>query len=82
MLDSQCRKRTAGEIGSIISNGTHPDKFKTPKVLKQDEIKNSQAVHGDSSESHEHHTEAVTTLLSSNPTDASVIHKVKLTSVG
>ncbi|XP_019438940.1 PREDICTED: kelch domain-containing protein 4-like [Lupinus angustifolius] len=71
------RKRTA-EIGSIIPNGAHTNMSKTPKV---DEIKNRHAVHGDSSESHEHHRiEAVASLLSSNPTtaDASVIHKVSV----
>ncbi|KAJ1388557.1 Kelch-type beta propeller [Sesbania bispinosa] len=71
-------KRTAGEIDSIISNGIHTNKLKTPKVLKQNQMENKPAVHGDSSESHEHHSEAVAALTSSNPTteNASDTHKV------
>ncbi|CAL0307175.1 unnamed protein product [Lupinus luteus] len=57
------RKRAAGEVGTMIPNGAHTDRSKTPKL----------------SECHEHHhTEAVAALVSCNPTtsDASIIHKI------
>lgn len=83
MLDSQSRKRTAGEIDGVISNGTHPNKLRTPKVLKENQMENRQAVCGDSSESHEHSSEAVGALTSSNPitANASDTHEVKLFSL-
>ncbi|XP_061364937.1 tip elongation aberrant protein 1-like [Gastrolobium bilobum] len=72
------RKRTAGEIDGVISNGIHPNKLKTPKVIKQNEMENRQVVPGDSTESHENRIEAVSALISSDRTtaNASATHKV------
>ncbi|KAK7265876.1 hypothetical protein RJT34_33501 [Clitoria ternatea] len=64
------RKRTLGEIDSVISNGMHPNKLKTPNALKQNQMENREAVCRDNSESHEHHTESIAVLMSSNPTTA------------
>ncbi|KAK7330276.1 hypothetical protein VNO77_24466 [Canavalia gladiata] len=72
-------KRTAGEIDSVRSNGLHPTKLKTPKVLKQNQVENREAVHGDSSESHEHRTESVAVLMSSNPTTTNAFDTHKVT---
>ncbi|KAH1201500.1 Rab9 effector protein with kelch motifs [Glycine max] len=72
------RKRTVGEIDSVVSNGIHPNQFKTPKVVKQNQMENREASRGDSSESHEHRTESIAVLMSSNPMTAnpSDTHKV------
>ncbi|RDX97342.1 Kelch domain-containing protein 3, partial [Mucuna pruriens] len=64
------RKRSAGEIDSVVSNGIHPNQFKTPKALKPNHMENREAFRGDSSESHEHRTESVAVLMSSNPVTA------------
>lgn len=80
MLSYQSRKRTAGEVDGVITNGTHSDNLKTPKVLKQNQMENREAVHGDSSESQKHCSEAVVAVAASNPitANASDTHKVKL----
>ncbi|XP_027192931.1 uncharacterized protein [Cicer arietinum] len=74
----QSRKRTAGEVDGVITNGTHSDNLKTPKVLKQNQMENREAVHGDSSESQKHCSEAVVAVAASNPitANASDTHKV------
>lgn len=83
MLISQSRKRTLSEIDSVVLNGIHSNQLKTPKVLKQNQMENQEAFYGDSSESHEHRTESIAVVMSSNPVtaDASDTHKVKLFSL-
>ena len=83
MLNSPSRKRTVGEIDSVVSNGIHPNQFKTPKVVKQNQMENREASRGDCSECHEHRTESIAVLMSSNPMTAnpSDTHKVKLFSL-
>ena len=82
-LNSRSRKRTVGEIDSVVSNGIHSNQLKTPKVVKQNQMENREASRGDSSESHEHRTESIAVLMSSNPMTAnpSDTHKVKLFSL-
>ncbi|BAT76508.1 hypothetical protein VIGAN_01452500 [Vigna angularis var. angularis] len=72
------RKRTLSEIDSVVLNGIHSNQLKTPKVLKQNQMENQEAFCGDSSESHEHRTESIAVVMSSNPVtaDASDTHKV------
>ncbi|XP_068464561.1 acyl-CoA-binding domain-containing protein 5 isoform X2 [Phaseolus vulgaris] len=72
------RKRTLGEIDGVVSNGTHSNQLKTPKLPKQNQMENQEAFCGDSSESHEHRTEPIPVVMSSNPmtADASDTHKV------
>ncbi|XP_029129318.1 kelch domain-containing protein 3 isoform X2 [Cajanus cajan] len=74
------RKRTAGEIDNVVSNGMHPNQLRTPKVLKQNQMENREAFRGDSSESHEHRTESVAVLMATDPTTANVsdIHKAEI----
>jgi hypothetical protein len=71
MLNYQSRKRTAGEIDGVISNGTHSNKLKTHKV-NQMENRHSESLY--------HSSEAVVALAARNPmtANASVNHKVKL----
>lgn len=63
------RKRTAGEIDGVISNGTHSNKLKTHKV-NQMENRHSESLY--------HSSEAVVALAARNPmtANASVNHKV------
>jgi hypothetical protein len=70
MLNYQCRKRTAGEIDGVISNGAHSN-IKTAKVNPM-ENRNSESL--------QHSSEAVVALAASNPitANAAVNHKVKL----
>uniref|UniRef100_A0A0R0JV95 Uncharacterized protein n=1 Tax=Glycine max TaxID=3847 RepID=A0A0R0JV95_SOYBN len=72
------RKRTVGEIDSVVSNGIHSNQLKTPKVVKQNQMENREASRGDCSECHEHRTESIAVLMSSNPMTAnpSDTHKV------
>ncbi|KAL9326344.1 hypothetical protein ACSQ67_006989 [Phaseolus vulgaris] len=72
------RKRTLGEIDGVVSNGAHSNQLKTPKLPKQNQMENQEAFCGDSSESHEHRTEPIPVVMSSNPmtADASDTHKV------
>ncbi|XP_027331059.1 tip elongation aberrant protein 1 isoform X2 [Abrus precatorius] len=67
------RKRTGGEHDSANS-----DKFKTPKLVKQNQMENREAVRGDYSESHEQRTDSVAALMSSTPTTANTsdTHKI------
>jgi len=83
MLKSQSRKRTLGEIDGVVSNGAHSNQLKTPKLPKQNQMENQEAFCGDSSESHEHRTEPIPVVMSSNPmtADASDTHKVKFFSL-
>src|ERR1044072_8552137 len=83
MLYSQSSKRNASEIDGVISNGSHPSVFKTPKVLKQNQMEYRQSVLGDSSESHEHRSGAVAAPTSNNPIIATAAdtYKVKLFSL-
>ncbi|KAI5445685.1 hypothetical protein KIW84_013781 [Lathyrus oleraceus] len=65
------KKRTAGEIDGVTSNGTHSNILKTPKVLKQNQMENRHP------ESHGHSSDDVVALAASNPitANASVNHK-------
>ncbi|KAI5416546.1 acyl-CoA-binding domain-containing protein 5 isoform X2 [Lathyrus oleraceus] len=67
------RKRTAGEVDGVTSNGTHSNILKTPKVLKQNQMENRHP------ESLGHSSDAVVALAASNPitANASVNHKVE-----
>ncbi|TKY73289.1 Host cell factor [Spatholobus suberectus] len=78
VTNTSSRKRTAGESGSVVSNGIYSNNVTSSKVLKQDRMEDRQELWGDSSESHERHKEADPTVVSSTPTTAIESFKVSV----
>ncbi|RDX82475.1 tea1, partial [Mucuna pruriens] len=67
------RKRTANEIGSVVS-----DSVMTSKVLKQERMEDRLELRGDSLQYHECHKEADTDVVSSTPITAAESSKVSV----
>jgi len=78
VLDSQNRKRTAGEIENVALNDMlmQSDNVTTSTVLRQEKMENQSELRGESSEFLEPHKEADTIAASSIPTTAAESLKV------